>query len=354
MTLRATLQARRGAFALDADVTAEPGTITAILGPNGAGKSTILELLTGSLALDGGRIELGGRVLDDPLAGVFVAPERRRIGYVPQDLLLLPHLRVIDNVAFGPRAAGHGRTAARTEAAAWLDRVGLAERARDRPGALSGGQAQRVALARALAVAPDLLLLDEPLAALDATVRGATRRDLRAHLAGVEAVTILVTHDPLDALTLAHRVVVLEGGRVTQAGPTAEVAASPRSRYVADLLGLNLFEGVVAGHEVRVDGATIALAEAPDAAAGDGRSFVVVSPSAVTLHRSEPEGSARNRWPATIAGLDLLGERVRVRTVGPIPITAEITTAAMTGLDLEVGTPIWVSIKATEVRTYPA
>lgn len=352
MTLRGTLRARRGAFELDAELTADPGTVTAILGPNGAGKTTILELLTGSLALDEGRIALGDRVLDDPASRVFVAPDRRRIGYVPQDLLLLPHLRVIDNVAFGPRAAGRSREVARAEATAWLERVGLADRGRDRPGQLSGGQAQRVALARALAVGPELLLLDEPLAALDATVRGTTRRDLRAHLAGVEAVTILVTHDPLDALTLADRVVVLEHGRVTQSGPTAGVAANPRSRYVADLLGLNLFEGVVDGQEIRVDGAAITLAEAPEG--GGGRAFAVVSPSAVALHRTEPEGSARNRWPATVAGLDLLGERVRVRTTGPIPVTAEITTAALAGMELEVGVPVWVSIKATEVRTYPA
>jgi molybdate transport system ATP-binding protein len=350
--LDAHVRLRRGALDLDVAIAGHPGTITAVLGPNGAGKTTLLEALVGTLAIDDGHLRLGGRSLDDPATGAFVPPEGRRVGYVPQDLLLLPHLRVVDNVAFGLRAAGRPREVARAVAMAWLEVVGLADRARDRPASLSGGQAQRVALARALAVDPALLLLDEPLAALDASTRGATRRDLRAHLAGVGAVTVLVTHDPLDALTLAHDVVVLEAGRVTQAGPTAEVAARPRTRYVADLLGVNLLEGTAAGREVRVGAGVVELAEPVEVPGG--RVLVAISPSAVTLHLHEPAGSARNRWPATVADVDLLGERVRVRTEGPVPLTAEVTTASLADLAIDVGTSVWISIKATEVRAYPA
>ncbi len=214
-----------------------------VLGPNGAGKTTLLRALAGLLPLELGRVELGGVVLDDPAADVFVPTERRSIGMLFQDYLLFPHLTALDNVAFGLRTRGQSRRVARAAAAAWLERVGIGDREHARPRALSGGQAQRVALARALAPDPRLLLLDEPLAALDASSREELREELGAHLASFEGVSLVVTHDPFEAATLADQLVVLEEGRVTQAGPPADVAANPRSRYIEELAMLGLLGG---------------------------------------------------------------------------------------------------------------
>ncbi|CAN5605377.1 ABC transporter ATP-binding protein [soil metagenome] len=348
MSLLADLRLRLGTLKLDVELDAADGTVVAVLGPNGAGKSTVLRALAGLVPLDEGRIELAGRVLDDPAAGILVAPERRRVAFVHQDLLLFPHLSVLDNVAFGPRSAGASKAASRAAARPWLERVGLDGYAEERPRSLSGGQAQRVALARALVVGPDLLLLDEPLSALDVGTRSTTRRDLHRFLDDFGGVTVVVTHDPLDALTLAQDVVVLEGGAATQAGPIAEVTARPRTRYVADLLGTNLLLGEGSGRAVLVDGAPVEVAEAVA-----GPTFLTISPSAIALHTRPPEGSARNVWPATVGDLDLLGERVRVHLTGPFPLVAEITPASLAGLALRPGDPVWASVKATEVATYP-
>ncbi len=350
MTLHATLDVRRAPFHLDIDLDVAPGEVVALLGPNGSGKSTALHAVAGLLAVDAGTVTIDGEPLDDPVADRFVPAERRPVSLVFQDYLLFPHLSALDNVAFGLRARGTPSAEARATAGAWLDRMGLSDLGGRKPRRLSGGQAQRVALARALAPHPRVLLLDEPLAALDAGTRAAVRRDLRHHLSAFDGATVLVTHDPLDALALASRVVVLDGGRVTQAGPIAELTARPRSRYVAELVGLNLIAGAAHGHAVAIGdaGATLAIA---DAAEGDV--FALVHPHAVAVHTVEPEGSPRNRWPARIAGLDLLGDRVRLRLDGPVPLIAEVTADAVASLDLHEGRDVWATVKATEVTTYP-
>ena len=232
-----------GTFELDVDLTVEAGEVVAVLGPNGAGKTSLLRGLAGLLPLNAGRVVLDGVVLEEPAAGVFVAPERRPIGMVFQDYLLFPHLSVLDNVAFGLRSRGTATVPANRAALNWLERVGLAGDSQRKPGSLSGGQAQRVALARALATSPALLLLDEPMAALDVSTRVELRRDLRRHLESFRGVRLLVTHDPVEALAMADRLVILEQGRVLQSGSPAEVTQHPRSRYVADLVGVNLFRG---------------------------------------------------------------------------------------------------------------
>ena len=337
-----------GTLALDVSVQVGPGRVVAVLGPNGAGKTTLVRALVGLVALDDGAITLDGRTLDRPADATFVVPEQRRIAYVPQGLMLFPHLSVVDNVAFGPRSAGASRSASRRAAEAWLERMGLGEHARSRPRALSGGQAQRVALARALVAAPDLLLLDEPLSALDVATRAETRRALREHLGAFDGAGVLVTHDPVDALLLADDIVILEQGAVTQAGPVAEVAARPRTRYVADLMGSNLLRGVGRGRTVTVGSTSIAVAEPAPADA-----FVSIGPSSLTLHLLAPEGSARNAWPATVASIDRLGDRVRVHLDGSLPLVAEITPAALTELGLAPGRGVWVTAKATELVAYP-
>jgi molybdate transport system ATP-binding protein len=348
--LHATIALRRGSLELEIDVHAEAGEVVALLGPNGAGKTTLLRCLAGLEAIDAGRIDLDGEVLDEPAAGVFVPPERRPVGVVFQDYLLFAHLDALENVAFGLRARGVHRRVARERAAQRLESVGLAAYAPARPRALSGGQQQRVALARALAIEPALLLLDEPLAALDAATRVALRRELRAQLAQTKAVRVLVTHDPLDAYALADRVVILEEGRVTHEGTLAAVAAHPRSHYVAQLLGTNLLSGTITGSTLRVPGG----GELVVVADHDGASYAAIAPSAVALYRLPPEGSPRNVWRTTVTDIDRRLDRVRVGLGAPLPLSAELTTAGLAALGCRPGDEVWASVKATEITTYPA
>ncbi|HXH56847.1 ABC transporter ATP-binding protein [Iamia sp.] len=356
--LRAEAVVRAGTFTLDVSLSVAPGEVVGLLGPNGAGKSTLLRAVAGLTAVDNGRIALGDEALDDPAAGTRVAPERRPVGMVFQDLRLFPHLSARDNVAFGARSRGMRRAEADARADAWLNRVGLSAQSGSKPPQLSGGQAQRVALARALATDPEVLLLDEPLSALDATTRAEVRRDLRTHLAAFVGPVLIVTHDAVDALTLAHRLVVLDGGRVIQEGTPAEIARRPRSRWVADLVGLTLLAGrVEVGGSVRLDdgGAVVATALGPIGpevpAAGDDV-YVAIRPRSVALHRRRPEGSPRNVWPATVEGVEAAADRVRVATVGAVPVTAEITPGALADLALAPGDAVWVAVKATEVDVY--
>lgn len=350
MILDARLRLTLGDLDLSVDVQVGPGEVVAVLGPNGAGKSTTLRLLAGLLALDDGHVAIDGTVVDEPAARTFLVPERRAASVVFQDYLLFPHLTALENVAFGLRAQGRPARGARADAAALLDRFGLAEHAARKPRQLSGGQAQRVALARALAPSPRLLLLDEPLAALDAGTRTTVRRDLRRHLDDFDGATVLVTHDPLDAIALATRIVILEHGRVSQEGSISAITERPTSRYVADLIGLNLLRGVANGTAVALDGSAASITTAD---AGDGPVHVLVHPNAVAIHLSEPAGSPRNRWPGRVVGFDLLGDRVRVRVDGPVPLVAEVTPAAVAELDLHEGLDVWTSVKATEVEIYP-
>jgi molybdate transport system ATP-binding protein len=349
--LRACARVELDGFVLDVDLELASGETVAIVGPNGAGKTTLLRTIAGLRSLTAGRIALGDQVLDDPAGGVYLPPERRPIGVVFQDGSLFPHLSALENVAFGLRARGMQRGDARRRAGQWLGRVGLTGRERARPAELSGGEAQRVALARALAPDPSLLLLDEPLAALDATTRNDVRRDLRDHLASFTGTRILVTHDPVDAAVLADRVVVLSGGRVAQTGTPTEITARPRTPWVAELAGTNLYRGTARGTEIALaDGGMLRSADAST----PGRVFVVAPPRAVSLHASHPEGSPRNVWQGTVMSVEAVGDRVRVRVDGTPPITAELTAAAARELGLHDGSPVWIAVKATEIDVYPA
>lgn len=340
-----------GDFELDVDLAVEPGEMLAVLGPNGAGKSTLLRMIAGLQAAHSGHISLGDRLLDDATSGLFVEPHERPIGVVFQNYLLFDHMTALENVAFGLRARGMSKSDAHRRAAERLERVGLTSFASTRPSLLSGGQAQRVALARAVATDPALLLLDEPLSALDVGTRRDVRRDLLHQLAGFEGVRVMVTHDPVDAYVLADRIAILEDGRLSQIGTVAEVTAHPRTEYVARLVGTNLFCGQVsAGVMTTPDGVEIVIADAPN-----GRASAIVRPQAVTVSRpTAPETSARNRWVGIVADIDLLGERARVNVVGPPDLTAEITSSALRSMELRAGDEVVVSVKATDIATYPA
>jgi molybdate transport system ATP-binding protein len=350
VSLEATVKLTLGALALDMELSIEEGEVVALLGPNGAGKTTLLRAIAGLVPITAGQVRLDGRVLEDATTGDYVPTELRPIGVVFQDYLLFPHLSVLDNVAFGLRSRGRGQRESTEKAAGWLERVGLSSYAKVKPDALSGGQRQRVALARALAPNPRLLLLDEPLAALDATTRAEVRRDLKRHLASFPGLRLVVTHDPLEAASLADRLVVMENGRLVQTGSPAEVTEHPRSQYVADLVGVNLIRGQADQGSVRLSGGAVVAA----AGAESGDVFAVVHPRAVALHRQRPEGSPRNVWPGRITGIDLIGGRVRVRIDGEVPVVAEVTPAALRELGLEEGGDVWLSFKATEVGVYPA
>ncbi|MFJ2962287.1 ABC transporter ATP-binding protein [Streptomyces collinus] len=342
--LDARLVVDRGGFRLDVALTVAPGEVVALLGPNGAGKTTALRALAGLAPLSGGHLRLDGTELDR------TPPEARPVGVVFQDYLLFPHLTALDNVAFGPRCQGATKAEARARAAEWLDRLGLAAHTGTKPRRLSGGQAQRVALARALATRPRLLLLDEPLAALDARTRLEVRARLRRHLADFEAVAVLVTHDPLDAMVLADRLVVVEHGRVVQEGTPADIARHPRTDYIARLVGLNLYRGEADGHTVRLaDGPSLTTTEVLS-----GPVFVAFPPSAVTLHRERPTGSsARNLWRCEVAGLETHGDQIRADLTGVLPLAADLTTVAAAELDLHPGAEVWATVKATQTHAYP-
>ena len=350
MSLDVAAQLRLGALALDMQFSIAEGEVVALLGPNGAGKTTLLRVIAGLVPLDSGSVMLDGRVLEDASRGVYVPTEKRSMGFVFQDYLLFPHLSVLDNVAFGLRSRGVGRAEASRRALGWLERVDLRAYAGSRPSELSGGQRQRVALARALAPDPRVLLLDEPLAALDVTARATVRRDLKAHLASFRGVRLVVTHDPLEAAVLADRLIVMEGGEQVQTGTPVEVTEHPRSKYVADLVGVNLLRGSADHGSVRLaDGSVVAAA-----GADSGEVFAVIHPRAVSVHRSRPEGSPRNVWAGRADGVELYGDRARVRIGGRVPLVAEVTPAALADLRLGEGGEVWLSFKATDVGVYPA
>ncbi|OWA11371.1 molybdenum ABC transporter permease subunit [Streptomyces sp. CS227] len=329
-------------------LTAPAGTTIAVVGPNGAGKTTLLRALLGLTPRAHAEVLLGGRDV------TRLPTHRREVAWVPQDSALFPHLSALANTAYGLRARGVPRTEARRQAREWLVRLGVGELAGRRPAQLSGGQAQRVALARALAARPRLLLLDEPLAALDQTTRARVRHTLRRHLAGFGGVCLIVTHDPVEAVSLADRVLVLEGGAAVQDAPPAEVTRHPRSPWVARMLGGNAWEGTAGpGGTVQLAGGGL-LTTAPGEGTPPGPGapvLAVIAPEAVSLHLARPEGSPRNVWAGTVRELTAVGSRLRVLVTSPeVPaLVAEITPAAAADLGLADGTRVWTAVKATEV-----
>lgn len=356
------LVADRGDFHLDLALGELRG-VTALLGPNGSGKTTALTAVAGLQPLTGGHVRVDGAAWADHARRVHLPPERRSVGMVLADPLLFPHLTLLDNVAYGPRSRGMPRRAARARAAEELGRVGLGELTARKPSQVSSGQAQRATLARALATDPAVLLLDEPLSALDPQTRSRTRADLAARLQDYPGLTVLVTHDALDALTLGDRLVFLEDGRITQIGTPAEVIARPRSPYVAGIVGLNLVPGTLvqepggAGWALDLGGGSrLVLADAPEGARPGDHVLATINPAAITLFTGRPSASARNLWELEVAAVTVTGQRARVRLHGipGIELVAEVTLSAVAELRIAAGATIWAGVKATEIEVYPA
>ncbi|MEW9873218.1 sulfate/molybdate ABC transporter ATP-binding protein [Arthrobacter sp. HS15c] len=351
-----TVQAAVAARDFDVSLTVGPGETVAIMGPNGAGKSTLLNVVAGLLHPDSGHAELDGRTLFNLAAGrgEWTAAHRRGTALLAQEPLLFPHLSVLENVAFGPRSAGVSKQVARASALHWLAEVEAAELQSRRPAQLSGGQAQRVAVARALAADPGLLLLDEPMAALDIHTAPLLRRLLKRVLAGRRA--IIITHDVLDALMLADRVVILENGRIAEQGPTREVLQVPRSRFAAGLAGLNLVTGTIAGHGLLAGDLAIygQHDELPGELPAGQPGVAVFPPSAVSVFLTEAHGSPRNSFAVTVTDLEPYGDRIRVRAGTGGQLSADVTPEAAADLGLVPGTQVYFVVKAAAVSIYPA
>lgn len=343
MTLECT--ARIAARNIDVTFSLSAGETVAVMGPNGAGKSTLLGVLAGLVRADHGSAALNGQTLYDDDG--WLPPHARNIALLAQDALLFPHLSVLENVAFGPRCAGVPRSAAKDTAHRWLQEVDAADLADRRPASLSGGQAQRVAVARALAAEPHLLLLDEPLAALDISVAPMLRRTLRRVLEGRSAV--IVTHDIVDALLLADRVVIIDGGRIVEDGPTRLVLEQPRSSFAAGLAGVNLVTGrTVPGGLRSPEGVRLAALTDEELPYGE-EAAAIFSPRAVAVHRIRPAGSPRNILAVTLTDVEQQGARTTVRAGH---LSAEITSASAAELDLVPGAEVFFSVKSAEVSVY--
>jgi molybdate transport system ATP-binding protein len=358
MTLQVDVGARRGGFALHARFEAHEGETLAILGPNGAGKSTLLEIVAGLVRPESGRVVLDDVTLDDADRAVHVEPEARPVGVVFQDRLLFPHLSALENVAFPSVARGERRADAARLARRLLGDLDVSDKAHLRPAMLSGGEAQRVALARALAQRPRALLLDEPFSALDVEARGRIRAAVARALAAVTGVRVLVTHDPVEALTLADRIVVLEAGRVVQSGTREELWTAPRTPYAAEVAGVNLFRGRLEPVEPGVgrlratDGdLLVAWPASLDSTAIDDV-IAILRPSDVSVHRAPPEGSARNTLRGMVDHVTFDGHRARVHARTAPPIIAEVTAGSVSRLALVPGADVWLSFKAVEIALH--
>jgi molybdate transport system ATP-binding protein len=354
--LEVEVRKRLDRFSLEAGLSVAASSVLVLVGESGSGKTTLLRLIAGLLEPDHGRIALAGAVWSDSAGGVRIPPRLRSVGYVAQDYALFPHLSAAQNVGFGLRALGRPGREASQRVAGWMDRLGIRDLAARRPGQLSGGQQQRVALARALVLEPDVLLLDEPLAALDLPARRGVRQELRTLLDALPCVTLLVTHSPQEALAFGGRIAVLEAGRVTQEGSRDELLRKPRTRYIAEFLGTNLVRAVARAAEGGLTRLACADGEIVAAeSALDGEVFAVIDPREIMLSRDPPAGSARNVLRGRVEEVQPeppAGDRVRVTLASRPALVAELTRDAAEGLGIRVGDELVASFKATGVRVF--
>ncbi len=378
--LNISLNTHLHTFHLSLDLAASQGQTTVLLGESGAGKSTVLRIVAGLLKPQKGHISLGNTVYFDSEQGIDVPPQERPFGYVFQDYALFPHLTVFENVAFGLRAQRLPRSLIRQRVGAALEQVRLPGLEQRRPAQLSGGQQQRVAIARVLALQPQLLLLDEPLSALDVQTRREVRQELRRILAEVDITTVIVTHTYLEALLFGQHILVLEGGHVLQQGGQRDLLEHPRSAYVAELIGVNFFHGRI----VRYESPTVCVLQMQSVPqtteilatlheqGGDAlkpqngeEAYVIVEPRSITLYQAQPDSSARNTFRGEVTQILRVGSaslsnkvnegvlRVSLLIDATLPpLTAEITEASSARLNLHEGSIVYATFKATEARVY--
>jgi molybdate transport system ATP-binding protein len=349
--LRIEARTRLGELELDVALEVPAGDCLALAGPSGAGKTSVLRVASGLLRPESGRVECGGETWLDTERGLDVPPEDRRCGYVFQEYALFPHLTTWQNVAYPLR--GMKRPERRRRAQELLERFGVGKLADARPRTLSGGERQRVAVARVLARRPGVLLLDEPLSALDARTRAGAARELESVLREIEVPALLVTHDFAEAAQLGDRVGVIDAGRVVQEGTATELAAAPRSAFVADFTGAVVLTGRARGGasgltHVELDGGGAVTSTDR----GEGPVAVSVYPWEITIEpeREAAHGSAQNRLVAEILSITTVGNRVRLGLAAPQPLAAEITQASATALDLRTGTRVTATWKAAATR----
>jgi len=372
------LRARVAQRGLDVEFSVAAGEVLAVLGPNGAGKSTTVAVIAGLLRADDAVVRVGNRILTDTDRGVCVPVHDRRIGVLMQDPLLFPHLTAIGNVTFAARRHAD-RSEARPRARRWLAEVGADDLADRAPDELSGGQAQLVALARALAAEPEVLLLDEPLAGLDVAGAATARSVLRRVLAAESRTALLITHDLIDVLTLADRVLVLEAGKVVESGRVADVLVAPRSDFGARIAGVNLVRGRMVGpgtlcdaagnnwhgvnwHGVNWHGVNSNGIPEEDSGSPAGEPLTmrqecvaVFAPAGVAVYREQPHGSPRNSVRVRIAALETTGGVVRVRAAAQAAgLSADVTPESVAEMRLQVGEQVWFTVKTQAVGIHPA
>ena len=327
------------------------GSVTAVVGPNGAGKTTLLHLVAGLLRPSSGSVQVGDRTLSD--ARRVVPTHRRRVALLTQRSSLFPHLTVLENVAFAPRASGASPAAARDRALAELEAAGCANLASRRAHELSGGQAQRVAIARALAGDPLVVLLDEPIVGLDVAVAAEVRHVLAERLRGRTA--LFVTHEVLDLWTIADRVAVVAEGRIVESGPVEDLLVRPTTTFLAQLTGLALLTGVERDGDLEIAPGVLVqgLSDPGQPLTRGGRGLAGVPPEAVALYLERPGGSPRNALSGVITSLEPRGAVVRVRLdVASQQLAADLTTQSVAGLGLQPGQAVWAVVKAVQVRLY--
>jgi molybdate transport system ATP-binding protein len=352
LRLEVTKRLRHFPVSVDLSLGAD---VTVLLGPSGHGKTTFLNMIAGITTPDVGHVSLNGVTLFDSRQRTNVSMERRGVGFVFQDYALFPHKTVFENVAYGLRARGAARHTVEARVTEELARMQITELRHAKPAHLSGGQRQRVALARTLVTRPQIMLLDEPLSALDVQLRSKVRGELRALLKQLAVPSIIVTHDPLDAVGLADDVLVMEGGRIIQRGPYDSLLASPRSTFVADFVESNALAGRLEsfgdGEESAIRVSPTALIYA-NAAVREAHQMVVIHPWDISLSRAPIQSSIRNVLPATVRGICALRDRARVLLDIGVPLTAEISNASVASLELVVGSQVYASFKTTAVKTF--
>ncbi|MHC8496657.1 MAG: ABC transporter ATP-binding protein [Actinomycetes bacterium] len=347
--LQLQAQVARSDFVLDVHIAQPRGRVLAIVGPNGSGKSSLLQVVAGLVSSAQGIVVVDGDTWMNE--DTFTSAEKRSVGMVFQDYLLFPHLSVQENISFGLRSRGSSRAHARATTADWLGRFGIAHLAERKPRQLSGGQSQRVALVRALVTQPAVLLLDEPLAALDAQTRVSVRAEMRSHLSQFCGVTLLVTHDPIEAMVLADDICVLDQGSVVQRGTVADVTRHPATEYVAKLMGLNLVSGIATAGTVALDSGGQLVTTNSDLT---GAVLATLRPSAIAVHRQPPQSSARNAWEGVIRDMEHLGDRVRLDMEARPSVVVDVTSQSVVELGLQPGQQVWLSVKATEIDVFKA